>query len=285
MTLCRISSPNPVIAPVSVIIPCFRCANTIPRAVQSVATQTLKPLEIILVDDASPDDTRQVLFALQEEFGNSWLKIISLPSNFGPGAARNAGWDEAQGDYIAFLDADDAWHTRKIEIQYGWMHDHPNSAITGHAAGFCGESPCNEEIIDTARAFDVTSMMLLLSNRLTTCSAMLRRGIAQRFLPEKRHMEDHLLWLEITLSGKVITILDHTLCYLFKAPFGEAGLSGQMWQMECAELANYRYLAARRLISWPAAFLLCIYSCLKYCRRLVMVSSRRLGSRLAAQLK
>ncbi|MHB1099234.1 MAG: glycosyltransferase family 2 protein, partial [Burkholderiales bacterium] len=107
--------------PVSVIIPCYRCAETIARAVDSVLKQTLPPEEILLVEDCSGDDgnTLAVLHSLQQN--NPFIRVIPLAKNGGPAAARNAGWDAAKQPYIAFLDADDAWHPKKLEIQYSWM--------------------------------------------------------------------------------------------------------------------------------------------------------------------
>ena len=72
-------------APVSVVIPCYCCANTIQRAVESVANQTLPPQEIILVNDHSPDQTLASLRDLQNQYGADWVRIIDLEGNVGPG--------------------------------------------------------------------------------------------------------------------------------------------------------------------------------------------------------
>src|SRR6185369_14935384 len=111
-----------------------RCAGTIERAVRSVAGQSRRPAELILVDDASGDGTGALLEGLRSRYGPDWIRIITLERNQGPGTARNVGWDAATSTYIAFLDADDAWHPRKIEIQCAWMDSHPEFAVTGHAS-------------------------------------------------------------------------------------------------------------------------------------------------------
>ena len=120
------------IAHVSVIIPCYRCASTITRAVDSVYAQTMTPIEVIIIDDNSLDNTLEEIRILKKNYPHDWIKIISLHDNVGPGEARNAGWNIAKGDYIAFLDSDDSWHSRKIEFQYEWMMHNPDVAITGH---------------------------------------------------------------------------------------------------------------------------------------------------------
>src|SRR5574340_1082572 len=115
-------------APVSVVIPCYCCSETIGRALVSIASQTMLPQEVILVEDASPDggETLGKLRHLAGEYGETFIvKVIALKENCGAGSARNRGWEAAGQPYIAFLDADDAWHPKKIELQYSWMCEHP----------------------------------------------------------------------------------------------------------------------------------------------------------------
>lgn len=87
---------------VSVIIPTYNAAGFLPEALASVRRQAIKPCEIIVVDDGSTDDTRQLL---QCEPDVAYL----YQANQGPSAARNAGIRRARGDLLAFLDADDLW--------------------------------------------------------------------------------------------------------------------------------------------------------------------------------
>ena len=117
---------------VSVVVPCYRCARTVERAVASVAAQTALPMEVILVDDASSDGTREALLALRERHAPGWIKLVLLDKNVGAASARNAGWEQGAGQFIAFLDADDSWHPRKLELQYAFMASHPHVAVSGH---------------------------------------------------------------------------------------------------------------------------------------------------------
>src|SRR5699024_8519197 len=100
-------------APVSVIIPCYRCADVISRAIESLSGQSWLPKEVILIDDASDDNTLEALHKLQTEHKAGWIRVHSMSKNGGPGVARNMGWDLAAENYIAFLDSDDIWHPRK----------------------------------------------------------------------------------------------------------------------------------------------------------------------------
>ena len=90
---------------VSIIIPTYNCFYYICRAVDSVLSQGLKNIEVIIVDDASTDDTQELL---DERYGkNSSVNIILHPKNKKLGASRNTGLDNAKGKYVFFLDADD----------------------------------------------------------------------------------------------------------------------------------------------------------------------------------
>ena len=90
---------------VSVILPTHNRAPVLRRALHSVLSQTGVPLEVIVVDDASTDDTPQVL----QEFTDPRLHCLRLPARQGAAAARNAGLRESRGAWLAFLDSDDEW--------------------------------------------------------------------------------------------------------------------------------------------------------------------------------
>jgi len=79
-------------APISVIVPCFRCAATIHDAIASAAAQTLRPAEVLLVDDGSGDGTLDTLYRIAAEHEAGWIKVIAMPVNRGVSFARNEGW-------------------------------------------------------------------------------------------------------------------------------------------------------------------------------------------------
>jgi len=259
-------------ASVSVVIPCYRCAKTIRRAVASVARQTVPVTEIILVDDASGDETIDTLRALQREYGETWVKLVELMENVGPGGARNEGWNRASGEFVAFLDADDAWHPAKIEVQYRFMSAHPDIALCGHGHQRVKEMPLDPTRPDSEGYRLISYRALLLSNRFITPSAMVRREIPQRFARGKRHMEDLLLWLTIAASGARIARLDAELAFIFKAPFGESGLSAEIMEMERGELGTYRALHRSGHLGAFATVALSGYSITKFLRRLLIAA-------------
>jgi len=98
---------------ISVIIPTFNRAKTIARSMDSVLLQTFSPMEIIVVDDGSTDDTMTVM----QNYRDTRIKYLRLASNQGAQNARIRGIQESQGDFLAFLDSDDEWSKDSLEIR------------------------------------------------------------------------------------------------------------------------------------------------------------------------
>jgi succinoglycan biosynthesis protein ExoO len=97
----------------SVIIPAYNVSGIIGRAIRSASAQTFSPLEILVINDCSTDDTVEVVRALGREIPS--IRLLSTPANGGPSAARNVGLRAAKGDWIALLDSDDAWKPGRLQ--------------------------------------------------------------------------------------------------------------------------------------------------------------------------
>lgn len=255
---------------VSVVVPCYRCRDTIERAVASIIAQSQWPLEVLLVDDCSGDGTLDLLHELKRRHDSDWIQVIALPINAGPASARNAGWNIARGDYIAFLDADDSWHRQKLQLQCQYMLKHPEIVLCGHRA-VRSEPDMDHDVADLSSR-QISPRQILFRNPFVTPSVMLKRDLPQRFRAGRRYMEDHLLWMEIALAGKSLVRLNARLACLHKAPFGGSGLSAQLWAMERADLGNYLLLhrSGRLGMLWLPA--LWGMSLIKFARRLLIAS-------------
>jgi glycosyltransferase involved in cell wall biosynthesis len=107
---------------VSVIIPTYQSAETLPRALDSVLRQEFQDFEIIVVDDGSTDDTRAVVEGVMA--ADSRVRYL-YQENQGPAAARNKGVANASAELIAFLDADDEWYPHKLRGQVEILHRNP----------------------------------------------------------------------------------------------------------------------------------------------------------------
>ena len=97
----------------SVVMPAYNVSRIIGRAIRSAAAQTLPPLEILVIDDCSTDDTVEVVRALGRAIPS--VRLLSTPANGGPSVARNVGLREAKGEWIGLLDADDAWKPGRLQ--------------------------------------------------------------------------------------------------------------------------------------------------------------------------
>jgi glycosyltransferase involved in cell wall biosynthesis len=123
-------------AAISVVIPTYNYARFVCEAVDSALSQSLRPQEVIVVDDGSTDDTSDRL----RQFGDRIRYVFQ--QNGGLSKARNTGIREARGDWVAFLDSDDIWHPRKLERISAACGNYPMlSAVSSEMVCFSGTPP------------------------------------------------------------------------------------------------------------------------------------------------
>lgn len=268
-------------ADVSVVIPCYCCKNTIKRSIESVYNQTLRPAEIILVEDASNDGTLEYLNFLAKEYSEGWIKVVSLSVNSGPGTARNEGWNASNQRYVAFLDSDDSWHPQKIEIQFFWMEQNPDVALTGQMGAVISEaldavkkSYNMSEVVFS----EISKFRLLLSNRFSTPSVLIRRDVQYRFTTGKRFCEDYELWCKVVCAGHVCCSVNVPLTFCYKPLYGHAGLSGELWNMESGELSVYDVLHKNGSVNMVVALFLKAWSLMRYGRRTIRIKFAKVSS-------
>lgn len=261
-------------ASVSVIIPYYNSSITIGRAVQSIAEQTLLPEEVIIINDCSSDPkTNDVLEDIVKKY-EAYFKIILLETikNSGPGTARNIGWDRAKGEYIAFLDSDDAWLHKKIEIQYNFMKENDTIKFSCTKILVGGEKDINS---DEIRFLYINKWKsLFFHNSTGTPTVMIKRNIPLRFEEGKRYAEDYLLFLKILFHYEGV-VVDASLCRCFKNLYGESGLSKDLWEIEKGELQCFYELFRSKYIPLWLLLLSLFFSYIKYLRREILVKSRR----------
>jgi glycosyltransferase involved in cell wall biosynthesis len=184
---------------ISVIIPAYNAARFLPRCLKSVFAQTLKPEEVIVVDDGSTDNTA----ALAAQLG---ARVISL-SNGGISNARNTGIQNASGEWIALLDADDSWAPEKLERQTACIRPETVLVYTGlrifDDVGVRAERPA----IDAISAIT----MLRYHNPITPSTVLVRRDSIMRiggFHKGIRSCEDWEMWVRLQHLGKFEPVTD-----------------------------------------------------------------------------
>lgn len=118
---------NSFLPKVSVIIPTYNCAKYLLIAVNSVLNQTFHDFEIIIVDDGSTDNTKEILKNYIKEYQNK-IRYFYQENN-GPGAARNKGIKEAKGEYVAFLDSDDKLVENSLLLRKNFLDSYPEIGL------------------------------------------------------------------------------------------------------------------------------------------------------------
>ncbi|MDB5488076.1 MAG: hypothetical protein JWQ58_1791 [Reyranella sp.] len=124
---------------ISVVVTCFNCSDYIADAVRSVAHQTLRDFDCVIVDDASTDDSAAVVQRTLDELADSRFRLIRLEKNVGQTGATRRGLAETRATFVCFLDSDDLWNADFLERH---LAAHLNET---YAVGF---TACNARLID-----------------------------------------------------------------------------------------------------------------------------------------
>lgn len=208
------------VADVAVIIPAHNRAETIVRALDSVQAQSMPVRKVIVVDDASTDDTCDVVeaYARRPDLVAE-VVLLRMAASGGACVARNFGARHADCAWLAFLDSDDAFRPEKIERQMALVASDPQvvAAFTRIRYMYPGGRFRLSRLVELSDPY-----LLLGSNELAGCStAMVRRDTfwdAGGFDPEMPSCQDWDLWLRLSRTGKLAYVADVLVDYFFDAP-------------------------------------------------------------------
>jgi glycosyltransferase involved in cell wall biosynthesis len=251
---------------ITTIIPAYRAAHTIARALDSVLGQSCPPQEIIVVDDGSPDDLAGAVYPYRDR-----VTLFRKP-NGGAASTRNLGLDRARGELIAFLDADDYWEPHKLERQLALFRAHPEIGLTSSrwftqmpqgprvAPPVCTDDDFDRVVSATGNhAFSVATKMW-------TSTILVRRDVigANRFTSGLEPAEDRDLWVRLVLAAPIYmaseplaiyvqepgslcrTNVDRDYGNMLRVVRGYASLLGRRW---------VRYWEAETFRKWAARYL------------------------------
>ncbi|MEM9365517.1 MAG: glycosyltransferase family 2 protein [Planctomycetota bacterium] len=178
---------------VSVVIPCYNGSPFLPATLDSVLAQTHSPMEVIVVDDGSTDDSA----AIAASYGNP-VRVIRQ-KNQGESVARNLGMDQARGDWVAFLDADDLWNPRKLQAQVDLVEPGVVCVHTPYRTFGVLEGVCDRGHV--AEKYRYTPEYVCTRPFITPSSAMVRSGIKSRFPTWAQYGEDTVFFLDLLTEG------------------------------------------------------------------------------------
>lgn len=195
---------------VSVIIPVFKVERFIEQTILSVVNQNYPDIEIVLVDDCSPDRTAAIIKNMQEKYTN--IEYYKLDKNSGAAVARNKALDIATGRYVAFLDGDDMWAEGKLEKQMAYMKKH-NAAISCTAMDTVDEKGQALGSVRNVRE-KITYKFLLHNTMIATSTTIIDRNQTGDFqMPLRRGGQDYATWLMLMRNGIVCCGLDEVLSH------------------------------------------------------------------------
>lgn len=198
---------------VSVVVPLYNKADYLVRTLDSISRQTFADFEAIVVDDGSTDGSREL--ALQ--YPDPRFRVVTQP-NAGPGAARNLGIVEAQGEIVAFLDADDCWLPEYLQSSVELL-DRSGPDVVSVTSGYM-ERPADMTRVEMWRRRGITDGVHRLTPEapdhalaqgvayMSCCTTVARKSALQRWggfysRDNCRYAEDAALWLKILLNEAV----------------------------------------------------------------------------------
>jgi teichuronic acid biosynthesis glycosyltransferase TuaG len=191
---------------ISVIIPLYNAEKFIAETIETVLKQTYQNFEILIVDDCSTDGSVSIVNHMAED--DDRIKLIQSDTNFGgPAKPRNIGVEHAKGEYIAFLDADDLWDEKKLELQLGMMMENDiHFSSTGKINIDESSQKANLKAGVLAKVSAKNSKKdlcdLIKYRFVFTSSVMVLKSIMPLFNEEKKYIavEDLCAWMEIFKS-------------------------------------------------------------------------------------
>lgn len=197
---------------VSVIIPAYNAMRYLPEAVNSVLRQTFTNFEVLIVDDGSSDQTVEWASQLTEPR----VKLISQ-KNAGAAGARNKGIANSQGEYIAFLDADDVWEPTKLEKQVKCLDDNLSVGLVHTWIAFIDEQgKATGNVMTTHGEGEVWKQVVEYNPVRCGSTAMLRRSCFENvgvFDEAFRLSEDWEMWIRIASRYSFALVKEPLVCY------------------------------------------------------------------------
>ena len=223
---------------ISVVIPCYNCEDTIYRAVKSIMSGKKLPFEILLYDDCSIDGTHDVLQNIAKEY--DLVKIFWSDINRGAGYARKFLIKNSYGDYIAFLDADDRWHSSKIDKVIEVINEKNPDIIT---SSYYIENELTTKIRTRVPPEKINLLKMYFSNWLPMSMTVVRSslsGVDQ--MPLIRRRQDYAFWLNIFKKNARLK------CHVISEPLGVYTRRKNSLSSSTLENIRFNYEMFRKVI-------------------------------------
>lgn len=219
---------------VSVVIPAYRCEATIAEAIDSALRQDV-PLEVLVVADDPEDSLAPVMSRYAD---NRTVTFLRNDRNLGAAESRNRGVQMAQGEYIAFLDADDCWADGKLKKQLVALRESGDVLCCTARALMNDSGKLMGRVIAVKKR--ISYQRLLLGNSISCSSVLLRRDVALAFpMGHEDSHEDYITWLQILKQYRYATGVNEPLL-IYRV--SNSGKSGSKIKSARMTFRAYRYM-------------------------------------------
>ena len=192
---------------VTIIIPTYNRADLLPQALESALIQDFTDYEILVLDDASIDNTHEIILPYLKD---NRIRYIKHPKNIGINSNRNYGLSVAKGEYIAMLDSDDTWISNtKLKRQKEILDMHPDIALVGT---YCSIINTKNEKLGEIRTHSADSSIrknMMIINQFVQSSVLIRKQVLDQIGYYDNNIpiwEDYELWLRIGEKFRLMNI-------------------------------------------------------------------------------
>jgi len=259
---------------ISVIIPMYNSANTIERALESVVKQDYSgAVEVVVVNDGSKDNCVEIVENFITAHQNTKITLISQ-DNGGVSKARNTGLKNARGNFVAFLDSDDAWFRNKLSDQIKILEN--NSSVDLLGAAFEGFYFAKKR---EAELFKVEFKNLIFKNYFQPSTVIVRKSVIDKiglFDESQKYAEEGNFFFRVSQEFNCFFYNKKLIIYGDgKQGFGVSGLSANLKEMEKGELKNLKFAYKNKWINSFTYAYAVSFSILKYIRRIIIVSLKK----------
>lgn len=183
---------------ISIITPCYNAAAVIAETIESVLAQTYQNWELLICDDCSTDNSVAVIKSYCEK--DSRIKLYSTPKNTGtPAEPRNIALNNAKGEFIAFLDADDQWFPNKLEEQIEFSDKNGYDFVYSNYEKISWDGERNNRFIYVATKSTYKS--LLKTCDVPCLTALMKKNIVGNIRFKQIPKEDYAFWLDVFRNG------------------------------------------------------------------------------------
>tara|TARA_Y100000741_G_C18243163_1_gene554429 strand:- start:725 stop:1624 length:900 start_codon:yes stop_codon:yes gene_type:complete len=190
----------------SIVVTTYNSENFIKRALSSIFSQTYQNFEIIIVDNSSTDNTKKII----QDFSQDKIRFFEVKNDGVIGYSRNKGINHSNADWIAFLDSDDTWEPKKLDIVKQVIEKNPNIILACHNEWHIFNNS-KKELQHGPYERDMYKKLVFDGNCLSTSAVTLRRDIAIKvkgFSERKDFIttEDYEFWIRLSKEGKFFFI-------------------------------------------------------------------------------